>query len=65
MIQPTFRHFRKPNRHHLRTTYENKSSHLCFGTHGIQAVESGFLTAHQIEAVRRTIAGRLKRKVKI
>ena len=65
MIQPKFRSFRKPNRHHLRETYENKSSRLCFGTHGIQAIEKGFLTAHQIEAVRRTITGRLKRKGKI
>ncbi len=65
MIQPLFRRFRKPNRHHLRNTYENKSCRLCFGTHGVQAVERGVLTAHQIEAVRRTIAGRLKRKVKI
>ena len=65
MFQPTFRHFRKSNRHHIRNTYENKSCRLCFGTHGIQAVEKGFLTAYQIEAVRRTITGRLKRKGKI
>ncbi len=65
MFQPTFRHFRKINRHHIRNTYENKSCRLCFGTHGIQAVEKGYLTAHQIEAVRRTITSRLKRKGKI
>lgn len=65
MIQPTPRRFRKPNRHHLRETYENKSCRLRYGTHGIQAVEKGFLTAEQIEAVRRTITGRLKRKSKI
>lgn len=65
MLQPVFRHFRKSNRHHIRNTYENKSSRLCFGTYGIQAIEKGFLTAHQIEAVRRTITGRLKRKGKI
>ena len=65
MIQPTFRYFRKPNRHHLRNTYENKSHRLCFGTHGIQAIEKGFLTVYQIETVRRTIISRLKRKGKI
>lgn len=65
MYQPAFRYFRKSNRHHLRTTYENKSCRLSFGTHGIQAIEKGFLTAYQIEAVRRTITGRLKRKSKV
>lgn len=65
MFQPAFRYFRKTNRQHLRSTYENKSCSLCFGSHGIQAVEKGFLTAQQIEAVRRTITGRLKRKSKV
>ncbi len=65
MFQPAFSHFRKINRQHLRNTYENKSCRLRFGTHGIQAVEKGSLTAHQIEAVRRTITSRLKRKGKI
>lgn len=65
MIQPTPGHFRKPNRHHLRQTYETKSNQLRFGSYGIQAVEKGFLTARQIEAVRRTITARLKRKGKV
>lgn len=65
MIQPTPGHFRKPNRHHLRQTYERKSNQLRFGSYGIQAVEQGVLTARQIEAIRRTITARLKRKGKI
>ena len=65
MFQPNFRSFRKTNRQHMRETYENKSCRLRFGTHGIQAIEKGFLTAHQIEAVRRTITSRIKRKGKI
>ena len=65
MIQPVSRYFRKLNRHHLRNTYENKSSHLCFGSFGIQAIEKGFLTIQQIETVRRTISSRIKRKGKI
>lgn len=65
MLQPSFRHFRKQNRHHLCETYENKSCRLAFGSYGIQAVEKGFLPASVIEAVRRTITGRLKRKGKI
>ena len=31
----------------------------------IQSLKKGFLTVHQIEAVRRTITSRLKRKGKI
>lgn len=65
MIQPQSRYFRKLNRHHLRNTYENKSCHLCFGSFGIQAIEKGYLTVQQIEAVRRTLSSRLKRKGKI
>jgi len=65
MFQLKFRAFRKRNRQGFRTTYENKSYNLNFGTHGIQAIESGCLTAQQIEAVRRTLSSRLKRKGKM
>ena len=65
MFQPQSRYFRKINRHHLRNTYENKSCRLCFGTFGIQSIEKGYLTLQQIEAVRRTLSSRLKRKGKI
>lgn len=65
MLNPTPRKFRKVNRKLLRNTYENKSSKLRFAPIGIQAVEKGFLTVRQIEAVRRTITGRLKRKGKV
>lgn len=65
MINPTPRRFRKPNRHVLRSTYEQKSNRIRFGTHGLQALEIGFLTARQLEAVRRTLSSRLKRKGKV
>jgi len=65
MINPTPRYFRKVNRKLLRNTYENKSFKLKFGSMGIQAIEYGFLTVRQIEAVRRTITSRLKRKGKV
>lgn len=65
MFHPTPRYFRKPNRKAIRCTYENKSNCLRFGNFGIQATEKGFLTAFQIEAIRRTIIGRLKRKGKV
>ncbi len=65
MINPTPRKFRKPNKKVIRNTYENKSNRLRFGVYGLQAIEKGFLTVWQIEAVRRTITGKLKRKGKV
>jgi large subunit ribosomal protein L16 len=65
MINPKPRSFRKINRKVIRNTYENKSNRVRFGVYGIQAIEKGFLTVRQIEAVRRTITGRLKRKGKV
>jgi ribosomal protein L16/L10AE len=65
MINPSPRKFKKVNKKLIRKTYENKSNKLKFGTHGIQALAKGFLTVQQIEAVRRTITGKLKRKVKV
>lgn len=65
MINPTPRKYRKVNKKLIRATYENKSNRLRFGTYGIQSLGQGFLTVRQIEAVRRTITGRLKRKGKV
>lgn len=65
MINPLPRKFKKVNKKLIRQTYENKSNKLKFGTHGIQALAKGFLTVQQIEAVRRTITSKLKRKVKV
>ena len=65
MINPTPRSFRKPNRKLIRNTYENKSNRLRFGDFGLQATQKGFLTVKQIEAIRRTITGKLKRKGKV
>jgi large subunit ribosomal protein L16 len=65
MINPTPRKYKKVNKKLIRNTYENKSNTLKFGTHGIQAIHKGFLTVDQIEAIRRTITGNLKRKAKV
>lgn len=65
MFQPRPRYFRKPNRKLIRNTYENKSNQLSFGILGVQALEKGFLTISQLEAVRRTIVSRLKRRGKV
>ena len=65
MINPKLKKFKKVNKKLIKSTYENKSNKLKFGTYGIQALTKGFLTVQQIEAVRRTITSKLKRKVKI
>jgi ribosomal protein L16/L10AE len=65
MINPTPRKFRKVNKQLIRKTYEHKSNKIKFGIFGIQAFKKGFLTVHQIEAVRRTLTSRLKRKGKV
>ncbi len=65
MINPTPRYFRKPNRKILRKTYENKSNRLHFGDFGLQSLQHGFLSVKQIEAIRRTITAKLKRKGKV
>jgi large subunit ribosomal protein L16 len=65
MLIPQFRKYKKINRKTLRSTYELKSCQLKFASMGLQAIEKGLLTGKQIEAVRRTITGRLKRRAKV
>jgi len=65
MFQPKPRAFRKPNRFGLCSTYERKSCRLRFGNRGLQTLEPGFLSASQIEAIRRTLTSRLRRKGKV
>lgn len=65
MFVPTPRRFRKVNRHSFRSTYEGKSNALRVGQLGLQALEGGFLTARQLEAIRRTLTRRLKRTGKV
>ena len=62
MLKPNQRKFRKNNKGRSLATIEAKSIRLKFGTHGIQALEKGRISARQIEAVRRTITNILKRK---
>lgn len=45
--------------------YQHKSNHLKFGTFGLKALESGILTAKQIEAARQSIVRKMKKKGKI
>lgn len=45
--------------------FEYKANKLTFGTVGLKAVESGLISARQIEASRKAIVRRIKRKGKI
>jgi large subunit ribosomal protein L16 len=65
MLKPNQRKFRKSNKGRSLAEFENKANVLKFGTHGIQALEKGRITAKQIEAVRRSITNFLKRKGKV
>ncbi len=65
MLKPNQRKFRKNNKGRSLSKYEPKANILKFGTHGIQALERGRITAKQIEAVRRSITNFLKRKGKV
>lgn len=65
MLKPNQRKFRKNNKGRSLAKLEPKTNLLKFGTHGIQALERGRITARQIEAVRRTITNYLRRKGKV
>ena len=65
MLKPNQRKFRKSNKGRSLAEIENKANILQFGTHGIQALAKGRITAKQIEAVRRSITNFLKRKGKV
>lgn len=65
MLKPNQKKFRKNNKSRSISKLEPKANQLKFGTHGIQALEKGRITAKQIEAVRRSITNFLKRKGKV
>jgi large subunit ribosomal protein L16 len=45
--------------------YEFKTNNLKFGTVGLKAIESGSINARQIEAARKAISRKIKRKGKV
>jgi large subunit ribosomal protein L16 len=65
MLRPKQLKFKKNNKGRNNIKIESKAIGLQFGTFGIQALEKGRLTAKQIEAIRRTITGFMKRKGKV
>ena len=64
VMQPRRQKYRKSFRGRRKGKAWRGSS-LDFGEFGLKAMDRGWLTAQQIEAARRTIAHRTKRKAKI
>ena len=48
MLKPNQKKFRKNNKSRSLSKFELKSNQLRFGTHGIQSLEKGRITAKQI-----------------
>lgn len=64
MLQPKKPRYRKVQKGRIRGVAHRGSS-LAFGSYGLQAVESGWVTARQIEAGRIAITRHMKRAGKI
>lgn len=64
MLQPKRRKYRKEFRGR-RTGLSYRGSTLAFGEFGIKALEEAWMSAAQIEAIRRTVTGGLKRKGRV
>ncbi len=64
MLAPKRVKFRKRQRGRLKGK-ANRGSYVAFGEFGLKAVESGRLTARQIEAARRALTRKVKRGGKL
>lgn len=60
MLQPRRTKFRKQQRGRLRGV-ANRGSKLAFGDFGLKSMESGWISARQIEAGRRAVTGYVQR----
>ena len=65
LLRPNQTKYNKTFRGRNNNKIELKSNKLKFGIYGLKALEKGRITARQIEAVRRTLAGLTKRKSKV
>jgi len=64
MLNPKKTKFRRHHRGN-RKGVASRGNHIAFGTYGLQALESAWLTSRQIEAGRRTITRYTKRGGKV
>jgi large subunit ribosomal protein L16 len=66
MLQPKKQKHRKQQKgRSRRRTTETRGITLSFGKYGLRAMSSAWVTAHQIEAVRKTISHAMKREGKL
>jgi len=64
MLRPKQTKFRKVKKGRIRGI-ETRSTDTLFGSYGLRALESGRISARQIEAARRVITRRMKRRGKV
>ena len=64
MLFPKKLNYKKVRKGSLKK-YEYKSNSLEFGTIGLKAENSGFVTSKQIEAARQAVTRKIKRKGKL
>ena len=64
MLRPKQTKFRKVKKGRIRGI-ETRSTDTRFGSYGLRALESGRISARQIEAARRVITRRMKRRGKV
>lgn len=65
MLFPKQTKYKKYQKGRLSSQLEVRCNTLHFGDIGLQALERGRITARQIEALRRTLTGLMKRKGKV
>jgi large subunit ribosomal protein L16 len=65
MLSPKKAKYRKKQKGRMKGKALSKGSRLEFGDDGLQALECGFMSAHQIEAARVAITRHVKRGGKI
>ena len=64
MLAPKKIKYRKPQKGR-RKGMANSGDYVAFGTYGLKAMESGWITSRQIEAVRVTISRRVRKTGKM
>jgi len=65
MLQPKQRKYQKTQKNPIRNNIASSANKINFGKLGLQVLERGRITARQIEALRRTITSKMKRKGKV
>ncbi len=65
LIPKKVKHRKMQKGRSLKRQVETRGTELAFGSYGIQALESAWITSAQIEATRRTLTNFIKREGKI